>query len=87
MTEQKHDGGPAFPVHGGADPVNDDPRNHTLGGGMSLRDWLAGQAMGALIAGFTADGGDYPHRENTAAWAYAQADAMLAERSKATGAA
>lgn len=33
----------AFPVHGG-DGI-DDPRNGVLTGGMTLRDWFAGQAL------------------------------------------
>ena len=45
----KIDGGPAFPTHGGHHP-DDDPRNHTLGGGMSMRDWFAGQALIGLLA-------------------------------------
>jgi hypothetical protein len=51
------DGGPAFPTHGGADwhkdsldPTKDDPRNMILGGGMSLRDWFAGQALAGMLA-------------------------------------
>lgn len=49
MSEQiKDDGGPAFPVHGGALNENrdrfDDPRNQIIGGGMSLRDWFATHA-------------------------------------------
>lgn len=42
-THVMNDGGPAFPVHGGH--PGDDPRNKILGGGMSLRDWFAGQAL------------------------------------------
>jgi hypothetical protein len=37
---QQDNGGPAFPVHGGHHP-DDDPRNHTLGGGMTLRQYAA----------------------------------------------
>lgn len=48
MGERMHDGGPAFPVHGGYE--GDDPRNHILGGGMSLRDWFAGQALAGMLA-------------------------------------
>lgn len=81
------DGGAAFPVHGGHHP-DDDPRNHTLGGGLSKRDWFAGQALASL--------GDWtPHnddlsppdwtdmaalRKRRAEWSYAMADAMLAAR-------
>ena len=66
-------GGPAFPTHGGHHP-EDDPRNHTVGGGMTLRDWFAGQALATA----------YTQHENspdqTAEWAYQVADAMLAAR-------
>lgn len=52
------------------------------GGGMTLRDWFAGQAL----AGFTAchfDNGDaIMDAADTAKAAYNYADAMLAERSK-----
>lgn len=46
MTKRE-DGGPAFPVHGGYD--GDDPRNGILGGGMTLRDWFAGQALPGVV--------------------------------------
>ena len=47
---------------------------------MSIRDWFAGMAMQGEIAngGFYMDG----HIGKVAAKAYAQADAMLAERAK-----
>lgn len=89
MTEKQKDGGPAFPVHGGGDPVNDDPRNHTLGGGMSLRDWLAGQALPFLGPVVTKDGvfssdGKPINEDSVARAAYLIADAMLKARA-ATG--
>lgn len=64
----KNDGGPAFPTRGvsGIDV-----------GGMSLRDWFAGQAMA---------GSDLPSIELgaklAAKQAYWLADAMLAERDR-----
>jgi len=72
MTAQ-HNGGPAFPTHGGGG-YGDDPRNHTLGGGMSLRDWFAGQALATAYAQHETS------PDNTAEWAYQVADAMLAAR-------
>ena len=73
MEIEPKTGGPAFPTHGGHHP-DDDPRNHTLGGGMTLRDWFAGQALAT----------SYTQDENspgmTAEWAYQVADAMLAAR-------
>ncbi|WP_293921088.1 hypothetical protein [Sphingobium sp. UBA5915] len=58
--------------------------------GMTLRDWFAGQAVGAVVrqcAGDAAFG--YPDGVSSmeqlfAAKAYAIADAMLAERAKST---
>jgi hypothetical protein len=89
MTDlnKKNDGGPAFPVHGGAHE-DDDPRNHTLGGGMSLRDFFAGQALVSMETWVPSrDDGTYPSDRSEvlalkAAWAYDMADAMLAARSK-----
>jgi hypothetical protein len=66
------DGGPAFPVAQDHRTANAIPWT----AGMSLRDYYAGQAMAALIAL------DWSTKENIAIAAYAQADAMLAERSK-----
>lgn len=56
--------------------------------GMTLRDWFAGQALAGLMAhpkcGMVGPG--YEDRTNCAAReAYALADALLAERSKAGG--
>jgi hypothetical protein len=76
MSEEAKNGGPAFPVHGGYS--GDDPRNQILGGGMSLRDWFAGQALAGLCAHYgTPDGaevGAIPSR------AYVLADVMLSAR-------
>jgi hypothetical protein len=72
MTEEKT-GGPAFPVHGGN--ADDDPRNRILSGGMTLRDWFAGQALVGLLA----DGGASTW-EGDAANAYKVADAMMDAR-------
>ena len=47
--------------------------------GMTLRDWFAGQVLTSAAA-LPFGEGDYLHRAKVA---YAQADAMLAERSKA----
>jgi hypothetical protein len=74
------DGGSAFPAGVQMrDPVTlqwgDFPPQ-----GMSLRDWFAGMAMQGEIAngGFHVEG----HMGKLAANAYAQADAMLAERKR-----
>lgn len=72
---------PAFPVK----DYDDGLQYH----GMTLRDWFAGQAIGAIIAATSAGQhmpGDGPAdarpiRERLAWDAYAIADALLAERS------
>lgn len=74
---ERNDGGPAF-----ASSFSECGHNQQ---GMSLRDWFAGQALAGLLA----TGDDFRDRTTErAGWewhakaAYAQADAMLAERSK-----
>lgn len=72
-----NDGGPAFPSHAG-DPEMTDPRNRISCGGMTLRDWFAGQALGF--------GFDWTNVHETGGYAeaaqvaYQIADAMLAAR-------
>lgn len=64
------DGGPAFPTFKGA--------NLVATGGMSLRDWFAGQAIyAAARAAATAND---KSAKTVAAFAYEIADAMLAAR-------
>ena len=77
----KIDGGPAFPTHGGHHP-DDDPRNHTLGGGMSMRDWFAGQALVGMGAWGPAPHNWYGEAQlrAKAKYAYEIADAMLKAR-------
>jgi len=48
-------------------------------GGMTLRDWFAGQAMLHALSATTSHDGRYDHAA-AAACAYAMADAMLVER-------
>lgn len=77
----KGTGGPAFPA-----PLDTammaglGPSAGALG--MTLRDYLAAQAMQGYCAGILADGGDWPNRESVSANAYAMADAMIFERAK-----
>lgn len=66
---KRADGGPAFPVS--KDVV------YPQLNGMTLRDWLAGQALAGLLA---VDG--YRERHGLAQDSYNLADAMLAARSK-----
>lgn len=58
------------------------PQGNTMSGGntggMTLRDWFAGQALAGLAVTFT-DGELYSH---VAQVAYRHADAMLAERER-----
>ncbi len=71
----KEDGGPAFTVGSDLGPAS----NICDGGygGMTLRDYFAAKAMQSeLIANNGCE------NEKIASWAYAMADAMLAERSK-----
>lgn len=74
----RDDGGQAFPQ-----PVTVGPNDDLYPAypGMTLRDWFAGQALTGLVAF------DRPHAEGNkpehfGRWAYAIADAMIAERSK-----
>jgi hypothetical protein len=85
MSDIEHNGGPAFPQH--------DLSGYDIGpiyptGGMTLRDWFAGQALTGMgnwcpvdSEGYAVVGSLVPVKR--AEWAYAQADAMLAARSKA----
>ncbi len=77
MTETKiDDGGPAFPwgEHG------------THLGGMTIRDYFAGQALSGLIAEVgLRDMLDKEHQDAMAANAYTIADLLIAARSKAQG--
>lgn len=70
-------GGPAFPI---SIPGCGD----NGAGGMTLRDWFAGQVLAQIICMYAADnkagiGAEHLPR-NCAAHAYRVADAMLAER-------
>ncbi len=80
MADAPKDGGAAFPV----------PAGVVARPGMSLRDWFAGQALAGLgdwcpnnddgspVEPFTPK----TIRSRQVEWAYAVADAMLAEREK-----
>lgn len=95
MSTREKDGGPAFPhetlerIASGltSNSYIEARRTH---GGMSLRDWLAGQALAAIVrkrmiadADEDRDAEKATHiSEKAAAGAYLYADAMLAEREK-----
>lgn len=71
---KKDNGGAAFPEGVAITPMGD---MHVGDPGMSLRDWFAGQvAAGSSVSLDIAD------QEKFAAYCYAVADAMLAERKK-----
>lgn len=71
---ERDDGGPAFPR-----PYSEDGAAQ---GGMSLRDWFAGQALAGHCA--AAENGDDTTWGDLARWSYKTADALLAEREKET---
>ena len=72
---QIDDGGAAFP-----NPIEWDPNGQVVfkgSQGMTLRDWLAGQALQGLMVNYN----EHPHTvEVCAEIAYHAADAMLAAR-------
>lgn len=84
-----NDGGSAFPVP--ADAFVDTGSNRGFAtsfglgpqSGMSLRDHFAGVALRSLLSGDTKfRPSESPIGASLAAWSYAIADAMLAERAK-----
>ena len=68
----KKDGGPSIPY--GEKYVSDGAMHTRMVGGLSLRDYFAGQALQRLISV------DLEPAAATAEWAYVYADAMLAAR-------
>jgi hypothetical protein len=66
-----NDGGPAFPLP--SEP------GFPAEMGMTLRDWFAGQALGAYLAGRNGDSRDTA-RPHVAQTCYEYADAMLKAR-------
>ena len=71
---KRDDGGPAFPQSVSADGPY---------GGLTARDWFAGQALAGLLANATLK--PKTTFNEAAAEAFAFADAMLAERAKREG--
>jgi uncharacterized protein YodC (DUF2158 family) len=90
MSTKPNDGGPAFPRS--AVLNHDGTTYHNSADGMTLRDWFAGQALAGTTfhwgelatylkhAGAMHDAASV--RQFMAGAAYAQADAMIAERNK-----
>lgn len=95
MNNKINDGGPAFPVGQFIDKNNkegfvDADQNvirWVTNGGLTLRDWFAGQALAGLLADITT-GADRKEietdwdgfRHSIAKYAYEYADAMLSVR-------
>jgi len=81
MVERK-DGGPAFPTENFVPyPGGGGAGQHVINGGMSLRDWFAGQALAGIMASPACLDGSFertPSIAAKAAWTYA--DAMLNAR-------
>lgn len=71
------DGGPAFPQNLPDDFVWRLPGDP---GGMSLRDWFAGQALSGIVATDAFDLSSESHQNGWARCAYQIADAMLKAR-------
>lgn len=84
MSEELKDGGPAFLGDGWAI----DGMQVIRGGGLTVRDWFAGQALAGIVANHefmrgceNAYGGKQT-LEAVAVLAFAHSDAMLVERAK-----
>lgn len=76
MSKDKDTGGPAFPI---ADKSGWDGKAIHVGG-MTLRDYFAGQALTGLLAADARYSGRTDDRTSLAMDAYATADFMLAAR-------
>jgi hypothetical protein len=79
MSEQPKDGGPAFPQ---SDVLREDGAElcRTAYGGMSLRDWFAGQALAGITANPATRGSGDELIGALSVSCYDIADTMLAAR-------
>lgn len=85
MTDKKQDGGPAYPQHRVTLREDGVTIDEAVTGGMSLRDWFAGQVlMGHFASGGHMSGGSLSSngRSEVARNCYMAADAMLKARGK-----
>ncbi|MFO0806062.1 MAG: hypothetical protein U0791_23400 [Gemmataceae bacterium] len=73
-----NDGGQAFPRAAGPEGASFCNGEE----GMTLRDWFAGQVIAGLVTLNLPPGENSPSLPQFAMFAYAVADAMLAERAK-----
>ncbi len=71
---------PAFPRPHGVHHCGQEVIDHPEQGGMSLRDYFAGQALAGILAAYSGTQECLPTDAKAAGWAYEYADAMLAER-------
>lgn len=81
----KDNGGPAFPVMVSREQLSNNDNYVTVRepeGGMSLRDYFAGQALVGGVKEFFAAGDCWDDYNDFAKTLYGIADAMLAERAK-----
>lgn len=81
QPSSRPDGGLAFPSH---EASSTDPRNQISGGGMTIRDWFAGQAMAGMSDWTIANGSI--SAEDIAVRCYALADAAISARDAKAGA-
>jgi len=77
------DGGPAFPRHYGTSH-NAEREQQLWHGGMSLRDWFAGQMLIGWLADGTVTLGTKEAMDHNAKLCYQMADAMLVAREEPT---
>lgn len=78
MADKIEDGGQAFPQAGWRYDSAIGRYVESVSGGMSLRDWFAGQAIAGICA--NADWWACAHDDQAAVQSYQLADAMLAQR-------
>ncbi|WP_035829781.1 hypothetical protein [Kaistia adipata] len=72
MSQRIEDGGPVHPI----------PYGHDRNSGITLRDYLAAQVVGAVIASFDKHMPNAASIENFAVHSYRIADAMLSARQR-----
>ena len=79
MADKLNNGGPAFPRHQFT-PLGQGQGQWSVEGGMTLRDWFAGQVLAGAAKLWLQNGST---DQKIAQYAYETADAMLAAREAA----